>query len=170
MIQSITYIPEICPYTNDCNMECAGKLDRGPQYICDHWGYRKGCEKYNNAVKAAIDGIKRWNELIKVIPQVDRWTLEGIKCWKIHKVRSQELTPDSGQYSKEEFITEGKKLIIAGFNIAYCEENGVGYLVKCSDSYSIHHYYHYNKIIIPVDGINVGLEHIWNFVKNEEDD
>lgn len=71
--------------------------------------------------------IKKWNENIKNIPQIDEHTLEGIDHWYVHRFK---MIPNTSklEYGKHNqvFRDEAEKLVNAGFDLAFNEDHGVG--------------------------------------------
>lgn len=119
----VIYIPEKCPDTEKCKNGSCTQLKSETKYICDH----PFCSQ-------KIEIIKKWNESIKNIPQVDEYTLEGIKCWRICDF---ELIPNNEILNNDELYTEADKLIKSGFNLGFNTEYGVGHIKTQDKEYSI---------------------------------
>lgn len=74
-----------------------------------------------------IEIIKKWNENIKKILQIDEFTLEGIVHWQVYRFK---MIPNVSELecgkSNQKFRDEAAKLIAVGFDLGFNEEYGVG--------------------------------------------
>lgn len=114
----VTYIPEICPYKDNCTECVTNQINSDIRYVCAY-PFHEG----------TIEIVKRWNENIKNIPQKDEYMLDGIDHWHVHRF---EMIPDMSDIEcgkcNKEFRDEADKLISAGFDIGFNTDHGVGHI------------------------------------------
>lgn len=116
MIDMIQYVPEICPYKDRCDECVTLNIHSDVKYICAFPFHEE-----------KIEIVKKWNENIKKIPQVDEFALEGIKHWHIYNF---EMILDVPNYDMrdQEARDEAARLVAAGFDLGFNENHGVGYV------------------------------------------
>lgn len=117
----IQYIPEKCPHEKECYDAGCVSIEKHPDvhYICAY-PFRE----------SQIKVIKKWNESIKKISQIDEFALRDINRWHINKFR---LYPNMVELEVEAkntaLLNEAKLLMEAGFDLGFNESHGVGDIV-----------------------------------------
>lgn len=92
-----------------------------------------------------INMTDKWEESIKKIPEKDEFELEGIKTWHINHF---EMIPNSSDIHEQLFREEAVKLLAAGFDLAFNDQNGVGSILVTNDGFDIELWQHNKKKVI----------------------
>lgn len=151
MADKVIYIPEICPYKDRCNECVTLSIHSGVSYICA-FPFRE----------EQVEIVKKWNENIKKIPQMDEYTLEGIKHWHMHQFKMVLDSSVCCEYDGE-IRDEAARLIDAGFDIGFNENHGVGHAHREGSGFVIELWQKHSKAEFRKDTLNEVLDWIIYF-------
>lgn len=108
--------------------------------------------------------VDKWEESIKIIPQKDKFELEGIKTWHICHF---EMVPNPKDIHGPLFREEAFKLLATGFDLAINDECGVGSIRVTNDGFEIESWQYKKKKIIHKKTLDEVLDWIIYFYDNK---